>query len=88
LEINFNFKEIFEMKKVTGSLAVILVLCLCGMVSASEKASKPVFDAPTAYVDGRALANKIANSDLIGKEEAAKDIEAILFDLLQKNRKK
>lgn len=84
------------MKKVTGSLVVILVLCLCIMVSALcvsdvvsalEKA-KPVFDAPTAYVDGRALANKIANSDLIGKEEAAKDIEAILFDLLQKNRKK
>ena len=85
------------MKKVMGSLVVILMLSLCimvsalcvsDMVSASEKASKPVFDAPTAYANGLVLVNKIGNSDMVGKEEAAKNIEAILFDLLQKNRKK
>lgn len=84
------------MKKVTGSLVVILMLSLCimvsalcvsDMVSASEKI-KPAFDAPTAYANGLVLVNKIGNSDMVGKEEAAKNIEAILFDLLQKNRKK
>lgn len=68
-------------------LVAFVLLAVFSSVSAEKKPTKE-FLAQDAYTQAITLVNRISNSNLNGKNEAAEEIEAVAFKLLSANRKK